>query len=262
MPETNRRSACAELGTGARGALHNRWRRRLEGLRGECRHVNRDDRLGLAHGSSQWCWHGLWDGLQGVLPDSGYDGSLGLLCRHRSEFCQYGGNLDVPCNREGQADDRIVAQHEARLLGHIDRGPNGQGTQVVSITDGTYKSGQVGSARRPRPVGTPIAYFDNLIVNAVNGAPPSPDEVPAGRSDGDRRPRRNERKRRRVGDRWRGRNGRNVRFGGKLRKGRNVGRRRSIRKGRNAESAGSSATGGTPGSGGTSATGGTRARAA
>ena len=57
VPETDRRSACAELGTGACGALHDRWRRRLEGLRGECRHVNRDDRVGLAHRSSQWCRH-------------------------------------------------------------------------------------------------------------------------------------------------------------------------------------------------------------
>ena len=48
------------------------------------------------------------------------------------------------------------------------------GTQVFSISDGTYKSGQVGLGAQGQAGRYTVAYFDNLVVNAVNGAPPPP----------------------------------------------------------------------------------------
>jgi galactosylceramidase len=48
------------------------------------------------------------------------------------------------------------------------------GTQVFSVTDGTYKSGQVGLGTQSQGGKYTTAYFDNLIVNVVGGAPPSP----------------------------------------------------------------------------------------
>jgi galactosylceramidase len=52
------------------------------------------------------------------------------------------------------------------------------GTQVFSITDGTYKSGQVGLGTQSQGGKYTTAYFDNLIVNTVGGAPPSPTPFP------------------------------------------------------------------------------------
>jgi len=54
------------------------------------------------------------------------------------------------------------------IKGLIDR------TQVFSISDGTYKSGQVGLGTQSQSGKYTIADFDNLIVNTVNGAAPSP----------------------------------------------------------------------------------------
>jgi galactosylceramidase len=48
------------------------------------------------------------------------------------------------------------------------------GTQVLSVTDGTYGSGQVGLGTESQSGVYTTAYFDNLIVNTVGGAPPSP----------------------------------------------------------------------------------------
>jgi galactosylceramidase len=48
------------------------------------------------------------------------------------------------------------------------------GVQVLSVTDGTYKSGQVGLGTQSQGGKYTTAYFDNLIVNAVGGAPPAP----------------------------------------------------------------------------------------
>lgn len=48
------------------------------------------------------------------------------------------------------------------------------GTQVFSITDGTYKSGQVGLGTQSQAGKYTTAYFDNLIVNAVGAAAPLP----------------------------------------------------------------------------------------
>lgn len=47
-------------------------------------------------------------------------------------------------------------------------------TQVFSISDGTYKSGQVGLGTQSQSGKYTVADFDNLVVNTVNGAAPSP----------------------------------------------------------------------------------------
>jgi galactosylceramidase len=47
-------------------------------------------------------------------------------------------------------------------------------TQVFSVVDGTYASGQVGLGTQHNNGMYTTAYFDNLIVNAVGGAQPSP----------------------------------------------------------------------------------------
>lgn len=52
------------------------------------------------------------------------------------------------------------------------------GTQVFSITDGTYKAGQVGLGTQSQGGKYTTAYFDNLIVNTVGGAPSSPTSFP------------------------------------------------------------------------------------
>jgi galactosylceramidase len=52
------------------------------------------------------------------------------------------------------------------------------GTQVLSVTDGTYGSGQVGLGTESQNGTYTTAYFDNLIVNTVGGVPPSPTVFP------------------------------------------------------------------------------------
>ena len=58
------------------------------------------------------------------------------------------------------------------------------GTQVFSVTDGTYKSGQVGLGTQGQSGKYTVAYFDNLIVNTVNGAAPSPTTFVQDRQNG------------------------------------------------------------------------------
>jgi galactosylceramidase len=51
-------------------------------------------------------------------------------------------------------------------------------TQVFSVTDGTYTSGQVGLGTQRAGAIYTTAYFDNLIVNTVGGPQPSPTIFP------------------------------------------------------------------------------------
>jgi galactosylceramidase len=146
----------------------------------------------------------------------------------------------------GKAKLATGAWHNMRLVfsgtsirGLID------GTQVFSITDGTYKSGQVGLGTQTQSGRYTIAYFDNLIVNAVNGASPSPTKFPQDAQNG-------------AGGRG-GSNGTGGTSGtgGASGTGGTSGSGGSSATGGTSGSGGASATGGTPGTGGSAATGGT-----